>query len=228
VTRSEGGIFAEALLVWVRVTGSATLDSDYPNPDMVYKGSNIYELTIQPEQFTATLIITPVQDGINETDETVIFTLEGQNTYIFGTDKVAQLTIADDPPVVTLSVADGVASEAGPDPGSFTVTRSEGGIFAEALLVWVRVTGSATLDNDYPNPDMVYKGSNIYELTIQPEQFTATIIITPVQDGIIETDETVIFTLEGQNTYRVGEAVSASISIADFVEGIFKDSFESP
>jgi len=228
VTRSDGGIFAEALPVWVRISGTAKFDQDYSNPGMIWKGSNVYELTIQPEQSTATIIITPIQDGINETDETVIFTLEGKNTYIIGTDSVAQLTIADDAPVVTLSVKDEVASESGPNPGSFIVTRSDGGIFADPLPVLVMISGTAKFDQDYSNPGMIWKGSNVYELTIQPGQFTATIIITPIQDGIIETDETVIFTLEGQNTYRVGEPVSASISIADFVEGIFKDSFESP
>jgi hypothetical protein len=132
-------------------------------------------------------------------------------------------------PTVNLSAEDGAASEIGPDPGSFTVTRSDGGIFTEALPVLVRITGTATFDQDYPNPDMVWAGSNILQLTIQPGQFTATIIITPVQDDIIEDDEIAIFTLISDNkTYRVGEAVRASISIADFVDGIFKDSFESP
>jgi len=129
-------------------------------------------------------------------------------------------------PAVNLTVSDGVASEVGPDPGSFTVTRSNGGIITEALQVRIAVSGTATFDNDYLSPDIISAGSNIHNVTIQPDQLTATIVIIPVQDGIIEEDETAIFTLVDGTSYRLGESVDASITIADYVEGIFKDSFE--
>jgi hypothetical protein len=75
---------------------------------------------------------------------------------------------------------------------------------------------------------MTWLSDNIYRVTIPPDQLTASILITPINDGIIEDDETVIFTLVDDTTYTVGEAGPASIIIADFVGGIFKDSFEGP
>jgi len=131
-------------------------------------------------------------------------------------------------PTVNLTLDDGAASEAGPDPGSFIVTRT--GSTTGALLVRVDVTGSARIDNDYLNPGMVWLGGpsgTFYRVTIQPGQLTETIIIMPIQDGIIEDDETAIFTLLGDGvSYTVGEPAHASITIADYVEGIFKDGFE--
>ena len=231
LTRSSGGIISEALQVRIAVSGTASYNDDYSrNPDMVSLGGNIYRATIQAGELTLTILITPVQDGINEDDETVIFTLVDSATYIAGPDAEARLTILDDAPVVTLTVQDGVVDEAGPDPGSFLLTRSSSGIISEALQVRIAVSGTASYNDDYSrNPDMVSLGGNIYRATIQAGELTLTILITPVQDGIIEDDETAIFTLVGDNLrYIVGEPATASITIADFVERIFKDSFEDP
>jgi len=53
-----------------------------------------------------------------------------------------------------------------------------------------------------------------------------------VKDGINEGDETVIFTLVGDDlTYTLGSDPGAQLILVDdspFVEGIFKDSFEDP
>jgi len=88
-------------------------------------------------------------------------------------------------PTVNLTLVDGAASEAGPDPGSFTVTRTGG--TAGALQLAVDVGGIATFGNDYsPSPDMVRLGGTVYRVTIEPDQFAATVIITPVQDGKLQ------------------------------------------
>ena len=131
-------------------------------------------------------------------------------------------------PTVNLTLGNGDASEAGPNPGSFIVSRN-GGVISQALDLRVIVTGKATFASDYStNPDMVRQVSNVYQLIIPPDQTEVTVLITPVQDGTDEGDETVIFTLQDTSAYTVGESVTASITIADFVEGIFKDSFENP
>jgi hypothetical protein len=130
-------------------------------------------------------------------------------------------------PIVNLTLDDGVASEAGPNPGSFIASR-DGGILSKALHLKVAVTGTATFGVDYSNPGMTSLGGNHFRITIPADQLTATVLITPINDGIIEDDETVIFTLVHDVTYTVGEPVTASITIADYVEGIFKDSFEDP
>ena len=228
-TRSNNGIISQALQLGVDVGGKAIFGTDYStSPDMVRLGGTVYRVTIQPDQLTATVIITPIQDGKNEGDETVVFTLVDDGvTYDIGPDTVAQITIADDVPEVNLTVGDGVASEAGPDPGSYTFTRSNNGIISQALQLGVDVGGKAIFGTDYStSPDMVRLGGTVYRVTIQPDQLTATVIITPIQDGKNEGDETVIFTLVDSTTYIVGPNAEGRLTIADFVEGIFKDSFE--
>ena len=117
VSRSNDGVITEALTVRIAVTGTAAFNQDYPNPGMAWIGGSHYQFTIPPDQLTASMIITPVQDGLNEADETVIFTLVDQATYIVGPDAVAELTIVDDPPIVNLVADDVDVSEAGPDAG---------------------------------------------------------------------------------------------------------------
>ena len=230
VTRT--GSTTEVLNVRVKVTGTATFGTDYiPSPDMPNLGSGVRQVTIQPDQLEVTVIITPIPDGKLEDEETAIFTLVADNlTYTVGPEAVAQVNIADDTPELSLTVGEGAAAEAGPYPGSFILRRSDSGIISAALKVRVKVTGTATFSTDYiPSPDMPNLGSGVRQVTIQPDQLTTTVLITPISDGIIEDEETAIFTLLADNaTYTIGEHVTASITIADYVEGIFKDSFEDP
>ena len=49
------------------------------------------------------------------------------SNYLIGTPNTGTVTIADDPAIITVtSTVDPFASEAGPDPGVFTFTRSGG------------------------------------------------------------------------------------------------------
>jgi len=232
ITRSDSGIISAALKVKVQVTGTARFDTDYTaDPRMVYQGGGVYRVTIPADQLTTTITITPIPDGKLEDEETAIFTLVADNlTYTVGPEAVAQVNIADDTPELSLIVDDGAAAEAGPDPGSYIITRSDSGIISAALQVKVQVTGTAKIGTDYSSdPAMVNLGGGVYRVTIPADQLTITITITPVQDGKLEDEETAIFTLVADNAiYTVGVPLSASITIADYVEGIFKDSFEDP
>ncbi len=230
VTRT--GSTTAALNVRVTVTGTAVFGTDYTaSPDMVNLGGGVRQVTIQPDQLTTTVLITPIPDGKLEDEETAIFTLVADNTtYTVGPETVAQVDIADDTPEVTLTVGDGAAAEAGPVPGSYILRRSDNGITSTALKVRVKVAGTAVFGTDYTaSPDMVNLGGGVRQVTIPADQLTTTINITPIQDGKLEDEETAIFTLVADNkTYTVGEPATASITIADYVEGIFKDSFEDP
>ena len=55
-------------------------------------------------------------------------------------------------PTVTLTLDDGNASEATQDPGSFTITRTDDGSLAEALIVRVAISGNTQRDIDYSRP----------------------------------------------------------------------------
>ncbi len=109
-------------------------------------------------------------------------------------------------PTVTISATDPAASEAGPDPGTFTVTRT--GSTAADLVVSYTVGGTATNGSDYTTL------SN--SVTIAAGSLLAPITITPIDDLGVEGDETVIITLApNPAAYTIGTPASDTVTIAD-------------
>jgi hypothetical protein len=119
------------------------------------------------------------------------------------TSTIATLTVVL-PPVVTVAATDPNASEAGPNTGAFTVTRSYA--TNSALAVNFALSGSAA-GSDY--------AAISSPVTIPANQTSATVIVTPVDDGTVEQPETVILTLQAGAGYTVGGASSAMVTIAD-------------
>lgn len=107
-------------------------------------------------------------------------------------------------PEVTLTANDDSASEAGPDPGQFTVTRDD---TSGDLDVFYAVSGTAE-DSDY---DETLSGS----VTIGNGDATATIDITPTDDSTGEYPETVTLTLQPNAAYSLGTPSNATVTIAD-------------
>ncbi len=78
------------------------------------------------------------------------YVLELTVTDIFGSSSgdTVTITVANaELPVVTVAATDAAASEAGPDPGSVTFTRT--GMTTDPLLVHFGVGGSASAGTDY-------------------------------------------------------------------------------
>ncbi|MFC1695217.1 hypothetical protein ACFL1C_03720, partial [Pseudomonadota bacterium] len=122
-------------------------------------------------------------------------------------------------PTVTLTLDDGAAAEAGQDPGSFTVTRTNDDNPGQALNVRVLRTGDAAINSDYSiSPFTFIIQPNTYQVTIPANRISATVTLTPVTDNLIEGTETAEFTLVGDGTtYTVGADTDASIDITDDV-----------
>ncbi|MEA2561575.1 MAG: hypothetical protein QOH06_3079 [Acidobacteriota bacterium] len=95
-------------------------------------------------------------------------------------------------PSVLVQATDRNASEGGSDTGRFTVTRNSSG---GALTVTYTVSGTATAGDDY----VALPGS----VTIPAGQASAEVAVTPIDDDILETAETVILTLQGGSTASV-------------------------
>jgi hypothetical protein len=108
-------------------------------------------------------------------------------------------------PSVTISATDSNASEAGPDVGIFTVTRS--GSTSGALTVNYTVTGTASAGSDYT----ALAGS----VTLGSGAASATITVSPIDDTAEEVNETVIVTLSSNAPYSVGSPNSATVTISD-------------
>jgi YD repeat-containing protein len=108
-------------------------------------------------------------------------------------------------PSVTVAATDANASEQGSDPGVFTVTRTGG--TSAALAVNYALSGTATNGSDYAT----LSGS----VTIPVGASSQTVTVTPVDDTVVEGNETVLLTLSANSAYAVGAPASASVNVAD-------------
>jgi subtilase family serine protease len=106
-------------------------------------------------------------------------------------------------PSVGVTAAVAIANEAGPVSGVFRVTRT--GPTADALTVAYALAGTATKGTDYQAPPA--------SLVIPAGQSWADITIVPINDTVIEPDETVTFTLGAAAGYVVGSPSSASMAL---------------
>jgi len=81
-------------------------------------------VTIPKKSLSATITVTPVNDTLVESDETVVVTLSANAAYTVGSPSNATVTITSDDvatlPTVTITANDATATEAGPTTGQFT------------------------------------------------------------------------------------------------------------
>jgi len=131
-------------------------------------------------------------------------------------------------PTVNITTTDNAAAEAGPDEGSFTVTRSGDIDLSAALTVRYLAEGMAVWNTDYTlAPVSVQAWPNLLNVTIHAGQESMTVTLTAIFEENVEGDEDAVFTLQGLNSYVKGIPDSTSITIVDFTEMVFKDSFET-
>jgi hypothetical protein len=109
-------------------------------------------------------------------------------------------------PIVTITATDANAGEGTPtNPGEFTVTRT--GATISTLAVNYTITGTATNTSDYAN----LSGT----ATIPVGSATTTINVTPVDDTLVEVNETVIVTITDTAAYDLGATITATVNITD-------------
>jgi Calx-beta domain len=112
------------------------------------------------------------------------------------------IRITNFPTVVSVDATTAAASEAGPTPGVFTLTRTSAGT---PLTVNYTISGTATPGADYAP----LSGS----VTFAATDTTANVTVTPIDDSISEATETVILTVNDGVGYVAGG--SAIVTIAD-------------
>jgi hypothetical protein len=166
-------------------------------------------LTIPAGAASATVTLTPIDDKLVEGNETVILTVTAAAAYAVGSPNNASVTIADNDqaalPTVTVSPKDGNASESGPDTGIFFISRT--GDTTASLTVHYSLGGTAANGTDYAS----LSGT----LTIPAGDTWAEVTLTPIDDKLVEGNETAILTLSADVSYVVGSPASATITIAD-------------
>lgn len=194
------------MIVYFGLDGTATAGRDYT-------ATPTESVTIPAGSTTATITIDPIDDDLEEGDETVIAFLPGpwwyDLEYDVGPDSMATVVIADDfsdsVPEVSIVASDPEAAEAGLDPGQFTVSRT--GSLSEDLIVSYEVSGTATTSKDYDSLSGV--------VTIPAGSASATIGVAPLDDLLAELDEPVVATLTASGAYAVGAKGSDTVTIMD-------------
>src|SRR5205807_168957 len=117
-----------------------------------------------------------------------------------------QITAVPPPlPTVNIVASDASAAEQNRDPGVFTVSRT--GSTAGALTVPIVLGGTATNGSDY--------NSLASSVTIPAGQASAQIVVTPIDDNLVEGNETVVASLGASAAYTVGSPSSATVTIGD-------------
>ncbi len=197
-TVSRTGATTAALTVNYTVGGTATAGSDY----VTLSGS----LTIPAGAASAPITVTPINDTLVEPNETVVVTLAANAAYTLGAPASATVTLVSDDvaslPTVTIAATTATATEAGPTAGVFTVSRT--GATTAALTVNYTVGGTATAGTDYTT----LPGS----LTIPIGAASARITVTPINDTLVEPNETVVVTLTANAAYT-GAPASATVTL---------------
>lgn len=197
--RNAGDSSAE-LNVTYSVNGTATADSDYA----ALSGSVILAVGTT----TATITVAPLPDTIIEGSETVIVTLTENAAYGLGEPKAATVTILDDDrppaPTITITATDIEADEIDLNPGLFTITRDSATEFE--LVVEYQVDGTAIAEQDY----RPLSGS----VTLPVGADSATIEVIPLEDMLVEDDETVIAILRTSSNYEISSPSRATIIIS--------------
>jgi hypothetical protein len=185
--------------------GTATKDTDYSlSPNYVDDG-NYRTLTIPAGAALLTVNVTPINDAASEGPETVTLQLAEGTNYIGGASGVATLILHDDDtmlPQVSITAADTEASELPGNVTAFTVART--GPTTGNLNVALAYGGTATRGVDYPSlPTTV---------TIPSGQSSATVILAPINDSVVEGSENVTVTLPTGAAY-VLDAAATSVDL---------------
>ena len=159
------------------------------------------------------LVITPLNDSEIEGTEKILIRLSPSAVYDIGKQEETISIIDNDFPFVSISTTDGIASEAGQDPGTFRIFRT--GSTASNLTVQFTIastgTNLATRNVDFSLPIRIVGNA----VTIPAGQSSADIAVTPVDDTEQETQEQITMSITQDAAYLIGNNSSASVFIAD-------------
>ena len=156
------------------------------------------------------LAVVPIDDLIPEPVETVILTLNTNAAYLIAGSPSATVSIADnnDPPEFDVVASAPLALEGSHGlNGAFTISRLIGATNS-ALTVQLAFSGTASNGFDY-----VAGATN--SLLFAPGVASRTVTISPIDDSLVEGNETVVLTLLPGTGYSVGPSNTATVTIYD-------------
>jgi hypothetical protein len=197
-----GPVTRPATVDWTTSDGSAVTGQDY----LAGAGMLSFAAGVRSRTFT----VTTVSDSVVEPDETVLLTLRNPGGgAVLGEQVTAALTIRDNDAGGRLGFAP--ASHRVPESrGTLEVPVARSGGVASDVTVRYRVTGGTAAGGgvDYA----LTAGT----LTFAAGQTRAVIPVTLANDGLVESDETVVLSLEDPTGgATIGAAASVTITITD-------------
>lgn len=163
-------------------------------------------LTFQAGETLKTVSVQTTNDTLVESTESFFLNLSAASgATLVDSQGVGTILDNDGLPTVTIAATDGNAAELGQDPGTLTVTRT--GATTAALTVQYTLGGTAANGADYAS-----LGNSV---TIPVGASSAAITVAPINDSLVESNETVQVTLGTGSGYNVGGASTATVTIAD-------------
>lgn len=193
VTFTRTGATSAALSVPMTLTGSALLNTDY-----VASGDAIFSLSASSLEFgpgvtTATLTFDPTADSDLEPSEVLLLTLPQNVQRGVISPIVTSGTILNDDSIVYVAVIPDRVAEEGPNNLIYTFQRF--GDLSRAAVVNFSVSGSATFETDYSQAGATTFTASAGSVEFPVGAATATVTLDPVNDGILEPNETALLTL---------------------------------
>ncbi|WP_197062586.1 Calx-beta domain-containing protein [Muricauda sp. MAR_2010_75] len=177
--------------------GTATAGTDYV---AISGGSGT--ITAGTSSTTVTVVVNGDTDVEGDEDFTVVLSNYGNINDGTGLGTITN----DDGAVATITANDAAAAESPVNTGQFTVNLGAVNSTGSSITVGYTVTGDATPGSDYNT----LSGS----VSIPDGQQSETILVTPIDDGLTELDETVIVTLDSGTGYSVGTPDNATVTIS--------------
>jgi serine protease len=162
-----------------------------------------------PASGTTTVVRLTVTDDAGKTDFADINVGPTSATSTAPTSAGTKPCLTDviPPDGVAIAATDANAAEASADPGVFTVTRTGSTAAALTVRISVSTSSSATAGADYAALPST--------ITIPAGSTSATLTVTPIDDTVVESAETVVVSLRSGAGYQVDDAASAAVTIAD-------------
>ena len=185
----------------VSLDGSASTDPE--NGPLTFS----WVMTSKPQGSAATLDTPSAATARFTADREGVYQIELTVTDQAGISAVDTLTVTatDATPMVSVSASDANALEAGSESAAFTLTRT--GDLTSPLSVTYALGGTAgAADYTVASPDTV---------TFAAGEHTATVVITPVDDLEVETDETVTLTLGDAPGYTISVGTATITIVSD-------------
>ncbi len=208
--------------------GTATLGTDYSSTTTYLPGFNATTkkgtVSFAAGKSYVDLKINPIDDGLIEETETVIFALSpysGTSYVIDENRQTATLDIYDDVrwTVGVEKVADGAerTAEEEQQPGRFKISRAHGVALDEPLTIGFTLSGTATYGEDYVSvPARQSNWGYFWEVTIPAGETFAYVDVNVIDDFEYEPTETVILTLDTSSAYNLNAAAkSVTVNILD-------------